>query len=185
MYVKILYTKQETSILNRNNFRLLATAATIVAQFEQQSFQFYRGGHWDAVSGALQLVINRYLTVRVHMAPHAMYVFVFILSNNEGEGGKKAEMTAGPLKWDYVAPNSEGVTFLGLLLHAALKWKQWVAETARKTAGATGILGWLRHTCWRADPLLLLRLYKSLVRARIEYGSFLIHGLSNSKKVLI
>jgi hypothetical protein len=86
---------------------------------------------------------------------------------------------------DYVVPILEVVTFLGLLLHAALNWKQWVAETARKTAGATGILSCLRHTWWGADPLLLLRLYKSLVTARIEYGSFLIHGLSNSKKVLI
>jgi hypothetical protein len=53
LFVKILYSKQETSILNRNNFQLLATATTIVAQFEQQSFVFYRGGHKDAVSGAL------------------------------------------------------------------------------------------------------------------------------------
>jgi hypothetical protein len=39
LYVKILFPKQETSILNRNNFRLLATAATIVAQFEQPLLQ--------------------------------------------------------------------------------------------------------------------------------------------------
>jgi hypothetical protein len=72
LFVKILYTKQETSILNRNNFRLLATAATIVAQFEQSSFTFYRGGHIDSVSGALELVITKYLTMRLNMALHAM-----------------------------------------------------------------------------------------------------------------
>jgi hypothetical protein len=72
-----------------------------------------------------------------------------------------------------------------LPLHAALKWKQWVAETARKTAGAIDILSWLRHTWWGADPLLLLRLYKSLIRARTEYGRFLIHGLSDSQNVPI
>jgi hypothetical protein len=72
-----------------------------------------------------------------------------------------------------------------MLLHAVLKWIQWVAETARKMAGIIGVLSWLRHT-WRvADPLLPFHLYKSLVRARTEYGSFLIHGLSNSQKVLI
>jgi hypothetical protein len=60
-----------------------------------------------------------------------------------------------------------------------------VAETARRTAGAVDILNWLRHTRRGADLLLLLRLYKSLVRARTEYGSFLIHGLSNFQKVLI
>jgi hypothetical protein len=86
----------------------------------------------------------------------------------------------------YVVPNSEEVIFLELPLHTALKWKQWVAETTRKTSGATDILNWLRHTRWAVDPLLLLLcLYKSLVRARTEYGSFLIHGLSNSQKVII
>jgi hypothetical protein len=59
-----------------------------------------------------------------------------------------------------------------------------VAETARKTAGAIGIQIWLRQMWWGADPPLLLHLYKSLVRAKTEYGSFLIHGLSNSQKVL-
>jgi hypothetical protein len=86
---------------------------------------------------------------------------------------------------DYVVPNSEDVKFLGLQLHAVMKWKQWVAETTRKTAGAIDILSWLRHTWWGADPLILLHLYKSLVRTRTEYGNFLIHGLPNSQKVLI
>jgi hypothetical protein len=32
LHVNLRYIKQETSMLNRNNFRLLASAATIVAQ---------------------------------------------------------------------------------------------------------------------------------------------------------
>jgi hypothetical protein len=76
-------------------------------------------------------------------------------------------------------------TFLGLPLQAALKWKQWVTEAARRTAEAIGILSWLTHTWWGADYLLLLSPYKSLIRPGIEYGSFLIHGLANSQKVPI
>jgi hypothetical protein len=66
-----------------------------------------------------------------------------------------------------------------------MKWKQWVVEAARKTVWATVILSWLRHRWWGADRLLFLRLYKSLVRARIEYGSFLSHGASHSQKAQI
>jgi hypothetical protein len=33
---------------------------------------------------------------------------------------------------EHVVYNSEGVKFLGLPLHAHLKWNQWVAETVRK-----------------------------------------------------
>jgi hypothetical protein len=36
-----------------------------------------------------------------------------------------------------------------------------------------------------SGPLLLLHLYKSLMKARTDYGSFLIHGLCNSQTVLI
>lgn len=32
-------------------------------------------------------------------------------------------------------PNSKKVTFLGLSLHAALRWKQWVAETEKNGWG--------------------------------------------------
>jgi hypothetical protein len=80
---KCLYIRQETSILNRNNFRLLATAATTVAQFEQQSFVFYRGGHQDSVSGALDLVISRYLAMRVNMALHAVPLSTFSRTTKE------------------------------------------------------------------------------------------------------
>jgi hypothetical protein len=86
---------------------------------------------------------------------------------------------------DYVVPNLEGIKFLGLPLHAALKWKKRVAETARKTAGAIDILHWLKHTWWGTDPLILLHFSKPQVRAENEYGSFLIHSLSITHKVLI
>jgi hypothetical protein len=52
-----------------------------------------------------------------------------------------------------------------------------------KNGRAVDIPSWLRHTWCGADPLLIL--YKTLMRARIECGSFLIHVLYNSQKVLI
>lgn len=83
LYVKILYSKQDTSILNRNNFRLLAAAATIVAQFEQQSFQFYQGGYKEAMSGALEAVITRYLSMRMNMAAQSMSVSLYARTTEE------------------------------------------------------------------------------------------------------
>jgi hypothetical protein len=52
----------------------------------------------------------------------------------------------------YVVPYSEEVKFIGLPFHAALKWKRWVAQTARNTAGAIDILRWLRHIVGCRSP---------------------------------
>jgi hypothetical protein len=59
-----------------------------------------------------------------------------------------------------------------------------MAEAMQKTAGAVDIPSWLRHTWCRTVPLLLCP-YRSLVRARNGYGSFLIQGLYKPQKVLI
>jgi hypothetical protein len=59
-FAKILYNKDETAALNRNNFSLLATAAVAAAQFEIPSMQFYRGGNVAGTSGELVDTVRQY-----------------------------------------------------------------------------------------------------------------------------
>ena len=40
-FAKLLFSKDETAALNRNNFQHLATAAIAAAQFETPSMRFY------------------------------------------------------------------------------------------------------------------------------------------------
>jgi hypothetical protein len=51
MYVKFLYPKDKTAILNRNNCSLLA------ARYENPSFRFYRGGSEDTLGSSIRSVI--------------------------------------------------------------------------------------------------------------------------------
>jgi hypothetical protein len=72
MHVKLLYPRDQTGILNRNNFPLLAAAATVVARYENPSFRFYPGAAEDTLGTSLKGVIINYLSSRVNMAPIAM-----------------------------------------------------------------------------------------------------------------
>jgi hypothetical protein len=57
MYVKFLYPKDQTAILNHNSFSLL-TAAAIVAWYENPSFKFYRGAAEDTLGTSIKGVIT-------------------------------------------------------------------------------------------------------------------------------
>ncbi|UUW06596.1 VP5 [Cat Tien Hospitalitermes Lispi-like virus] len=67
-FVKILYNKDETAPLNRNNFQLLATAAIAAAQFETPSMRFYQGGNVTATSGSIVETVRQYLSLRMNLS---------------------------------------------------------------------------------------------------------------------
>jgi len=67
-FAKLLFTKDATAVLNRNNFSLLATAAIAAAQFEIPSMRFYRGGNITGTTGAIAEVVKQYLSLRMNLA---------------------------------------------------------------------------------------------------------------------
>jgi hypothetical protein len=68
LYVKLLRPREETAILNRNNFSLLASAAYAVAQVEVASIKYYRGGNQEGIGATLTNVIRQYLSFRLENA---------------------------------------------------------------------------------------------------------------------
>lgn len=69
---------------------------------------------------------------------------------------------------------SQSVKFLGLTLTSNLNWKPNIQGIINRCKLPLNILSCVRGTWWGADPKTLLTLFKSLVRSKIEYGSFLI-----------
>lgn len=67
-FVKILYNRDQTASLNRNNFSLLATAAIAAAQCEIPSMRFYRGGNVTGTTGALVETVKQYLNLRLNLS---------------------------------------------------------------------------------------------------------------------
>jgi len=76
-FAKILYDKNTTAPLNRQNFSLLATAAIAAAQFETPSMQYYKGGNVIGTSGTLASLVRQYLSVRTNIAMHSVILSPF------------------------------------------------------------------------------------------------------------
>jgi hypothetical protein len=71
-FAKILYTKDETAALSRNNFSLLAAPAITPAQVETPSMQFYRGGNTAGTSGELVTAVMRYLNLHMNSSQYSI-----------------------------------------------------------------------------------------------------------------
>ena len=66
-FAKILYNKDETAPLNRNNFTLLFSAAIAAAQFEIPSMRFFQGGNVTATTGIVAETVKSYLSLRINI----------------------------------------------------------------------------------------------------------------------
>ena len=62
------------------------------------------------------------------------------------------------------------VKFLGLTFDPRLTWVPHIKGLKKKATQALGILRSLAHTSWGADRGTLLRLYRALVRSKLDYG---------------
>lgn len=65
------------------------------------------------------------------------------------------------------------VRFLGLILQSNLKWNSQIEKICDSCLKPINLMKFLRTTWWGADPTLLLSIYRSLIRSRIEYGSYI------------
>ncbi|XP_043267665.1 uncharacterized protein [Venturia canescens] len=72
-----------------------------------------------------------------------------------------------------IKPQSQ-VKFLGVIFEHNLKWKKHIDKVVQSCHNSLKIMNCLRHTWWGADPIILMNLYKTLIRSRIEYATFIV-----------
>lgn len=60
--------------------------------------------------------------------------------------------------------------FLGMLLNETINWKPHIQQTIQKCQKDLNILKNIKGTTWGADQQTMLMIYKSLIRAKIDYG---------------
>ena len=60
--------------------------------------------------------------------------------------------------------------FLGVIFDSKLSFKAHIAYLKKKCLKAMNLLRVVAHTDWGADSTTLLRLYRSLVRSKLDYG---------------
>jgi hypothetical protein len=69
--------------------------------------------------------------------------------------------------------------FLGIMFDSKLSFKPHIANL-NKCLTAVNLLRVVAHTDWGADSTVLLRLYRSLIRLKLEYGCVVYGSVRNS-----
>lgn len=77
-----------------------------------------------------------------------------------------------------LVPSSSRVRFLGMILQNNLKWQAHINRLEDRCSNSMRTLKCLGKKWWGSDPLVLKRLYKALIRSRLEYGGFLLQDIS-------
>jgi len=60
--------------------------------------------------------------------------------------------------------------FLGLIFDQRLRWSEQVLSVTRRCLQSLNLLRCLTHLRWGADRTQMLRLYRSLIRSKMDYG---------------
>lgn len=76
-------------------------------------------------------------------------------------------------------PFTENISILGLTFDSKLTWKPHILKTKKSAFNNLRVIKTLSHLEWGAESSILLNLYRSLVRSKLDYGS-ICYGNSNS-----
>lgn len=102
-----------------------------------------------------------------------------VFSKNDSWRNKNGDSWRIKVDNTYIS-SSNVVKFLGMYFRSSLRWSFHINELVKKCLNASKVIKCLRKTWWGADPILLLRIYRALVRSTIEYGAFLFYNLTRS-----
>ena len=127
---------------------------------------YIEGKHLKHLERSMQLCINK---IQKWVAENG---FKFSISKTTCVHFHKQRIYTEPtLHLDGQAiPVKDGVKFLGLIFDHKLNFKAHVAYLKKKCQKALNILRVVGHTDWGADKSTLLKLYRTLVRSKLDYG---------------
>ncbi|XP_044011968.1 uncharacterized protein LOC122854972 [Aphidius gifuensis] len=121
--------------------------------------------------------VNSYLEMKgLSLAANKCIFMVF--NKCSGQGGL----------WDInldsnVITSSRIVKLFGRWLSSNFEWEKQISSIEAKCQTPLKILSCIRSTWQGADPIVLIRLYKALIRSRIEYCGFLFHKLTKQQAI--
>ena len=72
-----------------------------------------------------------------------------------------------------IIPNRDSITFLGMTIDNKLNWKEHIRKLKLNCIKRLDLLKCLSHTTWGSDRVILLRVYRAIIRSKIDYGSFI------------
>ena len=79
-----------------------------------------------------------------------------------------------------IIPNRESIKYLGMIIDYRMNWKEHIKNVKLDCMKRLDILKCLSHTSWGSDRTTLLRLYRSIIRSKLDYGSFIYSTASEA-----
>lgn len=124
--------------------------------------------------------VNNYLAaIGLEVAPEKCRLLVFSSNRKIRNQNWIINVNGGPIE------SVKDTKFLGVIFENTLKSNKQIHAIEKNCAKPIIILKWLKSKWWGADPEILLRLYKALISARIEYGSIIFYPLNKSQTASI
>ena len=84
-----------------------------------------------------------------------------------------------------IIPNRETIKYLGMEVDFKLTWKNHIKTLKIDCMKRLDILKCVSHTNWGSDSTTMLRLYRSIIRSKLDYGSFIYSSASVSTLKLL
>lgn len=72
------------------------------------------------------------------------------------------------------------IKFLGLLWDSKLTWLPYITQLKTKCMLSMNLLRTLTHTKWSADRKSVIKVYKSVIRSKTEYGCVVYNSARDS-----
>ena len=79
-----------------------------------------------------------------------------------------------------IIPNRTSIRYLGMTIDYKLQWKDHIRALKVDCLARLDLLKCLSHTSWGADRTTLLRVYRAVIRSKLDYGST-IYGCASGK----
>jgi len=79
-----------------------------------------------------------------------------------------------------IIPNRESIKYLGMTLDCKMTWKEHIRSLKLECTKRLDLLKCLTHTTWGSDRVTMLRLYRAIIRSKLDYGCFVYGSAKDS-----
>ena len=79
-----------------------------------------------------------------------------------------------------IIPNREHIQYLGMTFDYKLDWKEHIRRLKLDCTKRLDLLKCLSNTSWGSDRTTMLRLYRAIIRSKLDYGSFIYSSASET-----
>ncbi|KAE9525443.1 hypothetical protein AGLY_014243 [Aphis glycines] len=159
-----------------NNLPSIITNPAKSFIFADDAYIYIRGTQISAMIGTLQKCLNDLF----EWCFKAGFIFSpqktkCILFSNKRKL-TKPKLFLGTSRLPFV----ENISILGLTFDKKLSWKSHIISLKKNSYKSLNVIKSLSHCEWGAEGTILLNVYRSLVRSKLDYGS-ICYGNSESK----